>query len=327
MAVNTYHQIYRGLTQQLPNFIGPIYRDLKFETGQIVPTLADLSPGVEQVSEDVINEMGEALILSDAMDIPMVEVGMSMDFYPTFMIAAGYYFTWKSTRALQFAGNFNQLAARKVGRAARAIAERCHRFAAVGDVRLNQRGFLNSDVVALRATSFDPSGAVTADALRSFLIDAVWYMYAERGGYTRFPNAMLISPALYKKAIDLRMSDSSESVLSSVLNAINSNSSVGGTGDSSVPFQTLMIEQAPECSAAYLEAAGVQPAGTNKDRIVVYNKDPMVVHRNIEPLGMVPDEWLGAVAGKKQYANFQVVTPTIWSMPALAMYMDTPKAG
>lgn len=322
-APNTIHQIYRGLTQRLPNFIGPIYRDLKFETGEIVPTAADLQPGVEQVMEDVINEMGEALILADAMDIPMVEVGMSTDYYPTFMIAAGYYFTWKSTRSLQFAGTFQQIADRKLGRVSRAIAERCHKFAAVGDVRLNQRGFLNSDVVPLRATTFDPSAAgVTADALRSFLIDAVWYMYTDRAGYTRFPSDMLISPKLYRKAIDLRMADSSESVLESVLAAINT----GNSGDSSAPYSTLRIMQAPECSAAYLESTGVQPAGTNKDRIVVYSKDSQVVHRSVEPLGQVPEQWLGAVAGKQQFANFQVVTPTIWSMPALAMYMDVPKS-
>lgn len=318
---NTIHQIYRSLTQQLPNYIGPVYRDLKFETGAIVPTMADLQPGVEQVMEEVVNEMGEALILADAMDIPMVEVGMSTDYYPTFMVAAGYYVTWKSARALTFSGRLADITARKVARASRAIAERCHRFAAVGDVRLGQRGFLNSDVVPLRTTTFDPSGAVTADALRSFLIDAVWYMYAERAAYTRFPSHMLIAPNLYRKAIDLRMSDSSESVLESVLKAINTSQS----GDSSVPFATLQIEQAPECSAAYLEATGVQPAGTNKDRIVVYSKDPQVVHRNIEPLGQIPMEWLGAVAGKQQFANFQTVTPTIWSTPALAMYMDTNK--
>jgi hypothetical protein len=323
MPTNTIHHIYRGLTQRLPNFIGPIYRDLKFETGEIVPTMADLQPGVEQVLEDVINEMGEALILADTMDIPMVEVGMSTDYYPTFMIAAGYYFTWKSTRALEFAGTFNTIADRKLGRVSRAIAERCHKFSAVGDVRLGQRGFLNSDLVPLRATTFDPTAVgTTADTLRSFLIDAVWFMYTDRAGYTRFPSDMLISPKLYRKAIDLRMPDSSESVLESVLSAING----GDSGDVTVGYSTLNIKQAPECGSDYLEANGVQPAGTNKDRIVVFSKDPQVVHRNIEPLGQVPMEWLGAVAGKQQFANFQVVTPTIWSAPAMAMYMDVPKS-
>jgi hypothetical protein len=319
----TIHHIFRGLTQRLPNFIGPIYRDLKFETGEVVPTMADLAPGVEQVSEDVINEMGEALILGDAMDIPMVEVGTSMDFYPTFMVAAGYYFSFKSVRSLEFAGTFNTIADRKLGRVARAIAERCHRFSAVGDARFGQRGFLNSDLVPVRTTTFDPSNVnTTAKQLRDFLMDAVWFMYKSRSGFTRFPSEMLISPSLYEKATTLTMADnSSMSVLQSVLNSVNAGD---GSGDMTVPYSTLRIMHAPECAAAYLEANGVQPPGTAKDRIVVYSKDPLVVHRNIEPLGQIPLEFLGAVAGKQQFANFQVVTPTIWSAPAMAMYMDVP---
>ena len=314
MPVTTRH-IYNALTQVMPDFVGPIYRELRFETGEIVPTSLDLQPGAELVMQELLDEMAQALILADAMDIPMVELGMTEKYYKTYMVAAGYYFTWKSTRGLNYAGKLQAVASRKLALVSRAIAERIHRFAAVGDVRINERGFLNSDRVPVRASSFDPNSGLTANILRSFLIDAIWNGYTNRTGYTRFPSHILISPKLYRLGTDLLMPDSAVSVIDSVRQSIMS-------GDTTVAAPSLTISQAPECSAQYLEATGVQPPATGKDRIVVYSRDPLVVTRQAEPMGQIPAEWLGAVAGKQQYANYCCTTPTMWLQGEYGEYID-----
>ena len=312
--------MYDALTQALPNAIGRSYRELPFESGGIVPTEANLEAGVEFVTEDILTEQGEALILADTMDIPVVHVGMTKDRYPVYMVAAGFYFTFKSTRSLRRAGQYDRIADRQLANVRRAIAERLNRFAAVGDIRLNQRGFLNNNLVPVRANSIDlTDGGLTANQLREFVIEGLWYTYRDRTGHTKWPAKLLISSNLYERLTLLLMPDSAMSVLDSVLETINAGGASGGG-------MSLEIQYAPECDAQFLEANGVFAPGTGKDRLVFHPGDYETAHREVELFDLIPEDWLGSETGKKKFAGFQCSTPTIWTQPTNGLYMDVVSA-
>lgn len=321
MPVTT-NQIYLSLTQTLPTVIEKVYRNLPFATGAIVPVQADLAAGAEFVLQDYYQEMGEAdLLAGDAMDIPLVSVGMTQERKPVFMIAAGYDITFQSARGLSFAGRLATVTQKKQSVAARAIAERVHKFIAAGDARVNQTGFLNDPNVTTRTTTFDPTDpAITAVTFRSFLLDAIWHSYTARTGHTRFPASILLPPNMFRLGTDLLMPDSGLSVIDSVRQSIVSGD-LGGVAPAA-----LSIGQVPEAAADWLEDYGVKAAGTNEDRIVVYTAETEIMSAHMESLQLVPREWMGAEAGRQTFGNYECWTPTLIEQPYFMEYYDVPKS-
>lgn len=304
--------LYRALEQKMPEVLKRRYRDLIFENGRVVPTMADLEPGAAEIVRDTLDEVGNADILGDgAFDIPIVDVSGSEDRYKIWMIASAFSFTFQQERALDFAGNKAQIEDRKQMLAKRSIAERHHRIAAYGDSRLGATGFLNNSSVVQNNSSFDPNTA-TPDDLAEFFVDELKAAHTASNN-VEMPMDVLVSTGLYFKLVKSRMPDSSTSVLNYIEQALS---------DSDVKFS---ITKCQECDSAKLEAANVQPGGTNKDMVAFYTKDPIVVERHIEQIKLMPFEWVTIRDGRRIFPMFSCTTSTIINYPSAFRYTKVPQ--
>jgi hypothetical protein len=304
--------LYRALEQKLPMVLGKRYRELKFENGTIVPTTADLEPGAAEIVRETVEEIGDADIVSDgAFDIPIVDVSASEDRYKIFMVASAFSYTFQQERAYE-KGNF-QVNDRKMKLARRSIAERHNRIGAYGDTRLNVPGFLNNPLINLDNNSFDPyNAATTPDQIAAFFIDTIKALHTASNN-VEMPSDCLISVPLYFLLIKLRMSNSSMTLMEYIEKALSDNEI------------TFNLRKCEECNSSALEARGVQAGGTNKDRIVLYPKDPEVVERHIELPKMMPMEWVNVKEGRRVYPMFSCTTQTVINYPGAMRYIDIVK--
>jgi hypothetical protein len=301
--------LYRALEQKLPKVLGKRYRELKFENGTIVPTTADLEPGAAEIVRETVDEIGDADIVGDgAFDIPVVDVSAAEDRYKIFMIASAFSYTFQQERAYEKGDA--QINDRKMQLARRSIAERHNRIGAYGDNRLNVPGFLNNPSVILDNNAFDPYNVnTTPEQIAAFFIDTIKALHAASNN-VEMPSDCLISVPLYFLLIKLRMSNSSMTLMEYIEKALS---------DNEITFDLLKCE---ECNSAALEARGVQAAGTNKDRIVLYPKDPEVVERHIELPKLMPQEWVTIKEGRRVYPMFSCTTQTVINYPGAIRYID-----
>lgn len=304
--------LYRALEQHLPNILGRRYRELYFENGSVIPTVADLEPGAAEVVRDTVDEVGDADIIGDgAFDIPIVDISASEDRYKTFMIASGFSFTFQQERAYEFANKNTQILDRKMKLARRSIAERHNRVAAYGDARLGVTGFVNNAAVALNNSSFNPNTA-TEDDLQGFFVDELKAAHRNSNN-VEMPMDVLIPSGLYFQLIRKRIPNTSMTVLTYIKEALS---------QEGVNFN---IMKCLECDSANLEARGVQASGTNKDRIIFYTKDPDVVERHIELPQLMPNDWVTVKDGRRVYPMFSCTTQTIINYPGAFRYSDVAK--
>ncbi len=297
----------RKLEQLLPNVKTKRYRQLKFENGSVVPTMADLEAGAAEVVSTTMDEVGTAdIVAGDAFDIPIVDISANEDRYKIFMIAAAFSYTFDEERRAE-KGNLT-ITDRKMMVARRSIAERHNRIAAYGDTRVNVTGFLNNSKVGLNNSSFNPNTA-TADEIAEFFVDEIKAVHTGSNN-VEMPTTALVSSGMYFTLVKKRVPDSSMTLLQYIQKALSEND---------IEFSIRKIE---ECDSAKLEAAGVQASGTNKDRMVLYPLDPEVVERHIELVQLMPADWQYIKDGRKIYPLFSCTTPTIWNYPGAGRYID-----
>lgn len=299
----------RKLEQLLPGVLETRFRSLLFENGTIVPTLADLEAGTAEVVRETMSQVGDAEILGDgAIDIPLVDISADEDRYKVVMVAAAFSYTFQQERAFEKAGvsPTNQ----KMATTRRVIAEKMNRIAAFGDTRLAMTGFLNNANVTLNNSSFDPYNVgTTADGLIAFFLDELEGVVTASNN-TEYPSNIVCSTELEFKLIKTRVPDGSMNCKEYILSNSSYITSISGV---------------QECRSARLEAAGVQAGGTNKDRIVLYAKDPMVVERHIELPSLMPPEYQQVGNGRRVFPMFACTTSTIVNFPGAMKYIDVPK--
>ncbi|HEY9737480.1 MAG TPA: major capsid family protein [Trichocoleus sp.] len=307
--------LYRYLQQRLPGMIQKRYRDLPFDDGTIVPTDATLAAGVQELVAETVDGIGDADVLGDgAFDIPIVDLDVGEDAYKVLMIASAMSYTFQQERAMNFAGRTAQLNTRREGLVTRSISERRSRIAAFGDRRFGITGFLNNPNVSLDNSSFNPYDAGTVpDELFQFFVAIVrdFYLGSNNVG---FPAGCLVSTGLYFKLIGTRMTDGATTLKDFIENALR---------EDEIPF---VIRKNQESESARLEANGVQAAGTNKDRITLYVRERDTVERMIEPIQMMPPDYVSTKDARKVFPFFSCVTPTMVHQPLGMRYIDVTKA-
>ena len=87
------------------------------------------------------------------------------------------------------------------------------------------------------------------------------------------------------------------------------------------------IGESPELLFDRLEANNVLAGGTNKDRIVIYRKDPLCVCRQLqkEIIRMIPQDWMTVANLTRSYGMFQLQTPVQWKKPLHGRYININK--
>jgi hypothetical protein len=299
--------LFRKLEQLLPGVLTRRYRSLKFEDGSLIPTMADLQVGAAEVVRETLAEVGDADIIGDgAFDLPIVDVSADEDRYRVLMLGAAFSYTFQQERALEFAGNTQQINDRKMMLTQRVIAEKANRIAAFGVSRLGLTGLLNNPNVTLNNSSFNPWTA-TADALAEFFIDELAAVVT--GSNTvEAPNGVLLSIDLDFLLIKKRMPDGAMSVKQYILQNSDYISSITGC---------------TELGWNQLEANGVLASGTNRDRVVLMpTSDPMAVERHIEVTKLAPPEYQEVRNMRRVFPMFHCATPTIVNWPGSMRYVN-----
>lgn len=301
MAVSSTH-FYYELTQKLQDVVTQRFRDLPFENGTIVPTTTDLDPGVREVAEDVMTGVGEATLLAPgASDIPLVQVNVTEDRYPVVMAVSAYSLEFQEQRSLEYSRK--PVREERLRFARRAIAERINRFAAYGDTAIATRGFLNNANISVDNNSFATNA--TFDVWVAFLMDVILRVGLDSDQVTQTTD-VLMSPRMYAAAQKVTATTGGTNVEKSALQAVRERL-IGNDGVPSVNFWPV-----PECASARLEKYGVQSAATNRDRIVVYNREPMTCARQIEAAiaQLMPEEYVQTKGTTRYYPLFSCASAT-----------------
>ncbi|MBW4422490.1 MAG: DUF2184 domain-containing protein [Myxacorys californica WJT36-NPBG1] len=294
----------RWLEQKLPGVLEKRYRQLQFENGSLVPTMADLQPGAATLVQEQMEVVGEAAIVADeAFDIPLADVGAEEVQFKIIAVFSGFHFTFRQMQAAQFSNV--PLSDKKAFAARRAIAEKMNKIAAFGAAKYDCTGFLNNPDVPVNSSSFNPETATADDVIEWFIDEIV--SIESNTELTESPTVALVTPELHGILMKKRVGDSNLNIKQYIL---------GNT-------DLTDIRKVTELKSATLEANGVQAAATNKDRILLYPLDPEIVERHIEMTKPLPEEYRNAKYITPMYA---CTSPVIWNFPKAARSIDYVKA-
>jgi len=307
--------LYRHLEQRLPGVLVSRRRELPYEAGVVVPTMADLQVGAYEVVKQIYESVGNAKVLADgAYDVPIVDMNGNEDRFRVLMVAAAFNITFSNERRAQAAARNGMLQVseydEKLKVASRAIMERRNALAAYGNTALNVTGFLNNANVTPDITTFDPYAATTtASDLSDFLIAKIRALHINSNNVF-LPTAAVVSPELRFRMLSLRVPYSAKTVWQDVQDILT---------EDGIPFRLIAT---PEVNKSNLEANGVKSPGANKERIVLYPLDPEVVERHVEVIQLAPPKYIESKNLNTVYPLFGCTSPAIINYPAAVAYID-----
>jgi hypothetical protein len=317
---------YRSLQFRLNKLLERRLRELHFHNGNLIPNFQDLPPGVRTVIQEQVLGFGEASLMApEAEDIPLTAVQATENEYRAVMVAAAFEQSWAETMAQQAASSgvyVSQVNTRrtKMDAARRVIEEKLNTVAAYGVSSMSFTGLLNNANVTLTNSSFNPfSDTTTPDDLAAWFLDEIGDVLVDSNN-VEYPTTALVSTELNNLMNSRRMPDSGETVKSYILRTQREANPNGQTG-------IKEIYGLQECRSASLESRGVQSGGTNKDRIVLYDKIPENLERHLMPgmMSMVPEEWVAQKGMSKIYPLYSCVSETIINFPGAIRYLDHAK--
>ncbi len=301
--------LHRHLQQRLPRILRKRRRELMFASGMITPVSFDLQAGVQEVVSEEIREFGEGQALADeANDVRIVDIDVTEVPYRVKLFAAAFGITFLQSRAYEEAqrnGRTWSVRDTKQDVTTRVIQEKINTFAAYGDGSVT--GFVNNADVPLNNSAFDPfAGATTADQLISFFVEEIGDV-RKATNLVETPDQILIGTDLDTEITATRLPDGTQNVKQYLLENIE------WIGD---------IKATTELDSANLEANNVNPAGTNRDRVVLYPADPVVHELHMEPIQMVPAEYTYNKGLKQMFPMFGVTSPTIINYTSAMRYIE-----
>lgn len=291
-----------------------------FENGSAIPTTVDLKPGAETVPGGTLKRVGSAILLAKgASDIPLVQVSMTKDSYPVVLAASAFEVEFQEDMAYRAASVETIMHDFKLDTAREAIAERLNRFATYGEPVLGSFGLFNNPNVSVTNSSFNPNTATFQEWV-TFLVGQILSANRVAGQTTtaNITDVILPDNAMIRAEGLTDPNDSNLSVLTAVearLSRLN-----GGSG--------INFIQSPLGNSAILEANGVMPVGTNKDRIVIYAKRPSVLSRqiNVKIAELAPPEYIQLRGLTRLFPVFSFASATKVHNPRRIRYVDIAKA-
>lgn len=298
--------------QILPGVVARRFRQLRFENGELVRTIADLDRGVRTVLKEEFDHLGTAAIVSDsAGNIPLVGTNGRETEAKVLSIKAAYSYTTDELEAAQYSNI--PLTNRVAMGARRAIAEMANKIAAYGSDRHGVEGILNNASVPLNNSSFNFfDAATTVDDVLDFFVSEITEM-ENSTELTETVSDILLAPEIYNHLIGRRVTGTDKTVLSYIREALSNED------------MPVTIRKINEVQSTKLEENGVQTAGTNKHRIVFYNRVDEDTHeRHIEPLRAYQFE--GPVNGRYVQPLCYRTTGVLINFPLAFRYVDVPKS-
>lgn len=302
--------LYDDLTHRISRILEPRYQTLYYENGSLIPTITDLEPGDKEIAYDQLSEYGDADITGDAAtNIPMVDISLSENRYPVYMIASGFPISFQEERAYN-ATHFHSPSLdrfeRRMAAARKAIAQRINRFTAYGISTLDRfYGFVTNPEVPVDNNSFDLYAANYSSSL-DFFVSAIESVTDNQ--VSMEPTEMLVPKDVYRFMMGMQ-----NGALSNVLRVALEDM-----------YPNLTVTKVQETEAIRLDGSGITRPSLGKDRIMLYPKDPSVCHRHIEQevAALVPDEYIRTDGLRRIYTLFSCVTPSIIDYPQDVRYID-----
>jgi hypothetical protein len=304
----------RSLQKLNPQILEMDYRELPFDSGLIVPIETTLKAGIPSVRQLVFNEYGKADYLSDqSKSMPLVDASASFDEYAVHGVWSGY--TERFFEQLTQSNNSDISYARTILQlqktANRAIAELSNKYLAYGEAKLGVTGFINNANVTVEDTTFNAYTA-TPQAIFQYFVDIQDNQWSG-SNYTNKPMDLVVSPTLHTLLVKTKSEENDNSVKTRLLTRVAGQEPIYRS-----------INEAPELLFNRLEANGVLTGGTNKDRIVIYDRDPDAVCSEVEAqtIKMIPQKWMAAQTLTKIYGMYHLMTEVQWKNPTTARYIN-----
>lgn len=291
------------LTRTIPNVLQTIRKELWAYNGLMIPTQATLTPGeefVEQFRDDYTGK--SARYRGESTDIPTVDIKTDKNGYTvgTWVIGARWSEMELNREAVaRAAGLVNRagLVDRKMMAMDKVIAEGINRATIFGDVGFN--GFLNNSNVTTQIEATSPytlTGLALYDYFRALI--------NEFRRSARVPTSSLtlaVPPDLFFR-------------LGAVIDTTSGMTIYKMLTDPSLGQDIGEIVEVDELDSLDLEANGVQAPGTNRDRMIIYNKDPETLLRETYPMrtttpNALPDGLHWVVSGYQGSTEVMVKQP------------------
>ena len=144
---------------------------------------------------------------------------------------------------------------------------------------------------------------------------------AKDSNNVEYPTTALVSIDLMNLFERTRMPDSGDTLLSFILRTQREKSTLvsGGIRD---------IIGLVECGSATLEAKGVHSGGNNKDRILLYDRDPEILEKHMMSgaINLFPEDWVMNKGARRIYPMYACMSQTIVNFPGGLRYLDHPKS-
>lgn len=315
MAIH--YDIRTELEQKLDKTIEQTYVELPCSNGTDIPTTFDLEAGAQTVSVDEIIQYGKAALLSPrAKDIPLVKIDMTKSQAAVVMAVSAWSIDFQSERAFNFSGKRNLVEQRSVNAVRRSIEETLHFFAAYGSQDVGVTGLYNNANVTATVSTFNPNTGTFPEML-DFMLGII-LSTVEGTRQTRVPNTVHVSPNLFNR---LAQVNDPQDLKTSVLVALRARLDAAG-------YPNIQILRREESASSMLESYGVMSSGTNRDRVLVYYRDPDTLGRQVESVTpmMFPDAYTRTEGTEIIYPMFNCATEThVYERNAMR-YIDLPKA-
>lgn len=256
------------LTRVNSTILQTIRKELWAFNGLMIPVTATLTPGlkfIEQFREDYTGM--SARYAGESTDIPTVDVTLDRNGYTvaTWVIGARWnQFDLNTEMVARSAGILTRsgLVERKMSAMEKVISEGINKAVIFGDTGFN--GFINNSNVTVQMEATSPytlSGMALYDYFRALI--------NEFRRTARVPTSSLtlaVPPDMFFR-------------LGQIVTPENGSTVYKMLTDPSLGQDVGEIVEVDELDSLELEANGVQPAATNRDRIVLYNKDPQTLTR------------------------------------------------
>lgn len=263
------------ITQVFPDILQTVRDELRFYNGVLIPVAGQLPDGIEFIKQYRQDETGLATRYNGiATDIPTVDILMSSHEWTVARWIIGATWNDEEVLAYQRRQSYGEISGgggpiqQKMAVASRVIAENINKALAFGDT--NFKGFLNHSDIPTATESTSPY-TLTAPNLYAYFQNLL-FAVSEAARLSPNQFSLLLPPALYLKLAQPFDTTSPNvtpfSMLTSPSNGI----------------YFADIEMLPELSFNRLESGGATSPGTNRDRLVIYQRTPDVVCRMAAPL-------------------------------------------
>lgn len=303
--------LQRQLEQRIPEVYSKRYPNLWAIAGEVLPSVGDLEMGADTITAEILEQAGEAQIYAQGSnDTPLVDVSVSEDQYKVFVfIAAARWSIFELEKARKANKDLNAL---KLAAVRRAIDERAHKLACFGSVKHGAKGLFNLTGVPVDNNTFDADATATdADDYIQFFGDIITDVSSNSNSVEEV-DTILVPEKLLDVGRRLRLPGSQTSALSYVLE--NWGAANGGSLRRILPKN--------ECQSSYLEAYGVHPTGTNKDRLVLLPSNPDALHRKFYALDFLDPQVQGT---DWRVIGYSGASEVLCHYPESLSYVDIPK--